>query len=339
MVGLSCWSKKMPDVKISALPASTVPLAGTEVLPIVQSATTRQVSVANLTAGRSVSGTNFIPSGSSVPSDGFYLPAGSSLGFSTSSTERARIDSSGSLLIGTAVAPTTGGVSRSIVSVKQLNDTSGFSGIQIEANANTNLLGIGYNGSAFNFAASYRSTGGYVPISFTVGGSESMRIDTLGGLQVLNTIGVGNTAPSTSGAGITFPATQSASSNANTLDDYEEGTWTPTDASGAGLTFTGASGTYVKIGSLCYVTGALTFPVTVSAANANIGGLPFNPNASTVYNNYGPPIRNDKSLSMQIFGVDNTTFILLPIGSYTTYVLNSAMTSGTMLFSFTYRTI
>jgi hypothetical protein len=45
----------MPDVKISALPAATVPLAGTEVLPIVQSATTRQVSVANLTAGRAIS--------------------------------------------------------------------------------------------------------------------------------------------------------------------------------------------------------------------------------------------------------------------------------------------
>jgi hypothetical protein len=45
----------LADVKISALPASTTPLAGTEVLPIVQSSTTRQVSVANLTAGRAVS--------------------------------------------------------------------------------------------------------------------------------------------------------------------------------------------------------------------------------------------------------------------------------------------
>jgi hypothetical protein len=42
----------MADTKISALPASTTPLAGTEVLPIVQSSTTKQVSVANLTAGR-----------------------------------------------------------------------------------------------------------------------------------------------------------------------------------------------------------------------------------------------------------------------------------------------
>jgi hypothetical protein len=44
----------MADTKISALPASTTPLAGTEVLPIVQSSATKQVSVANLTAGRAV---------------------------------------------------------------------------------------------------------------------------------------------------------------------------------------------------------------------------------------------------------------------------------------------
>jgi hypothetical protein len=45
----------MADAKISALPASTVPLAGTEVVPLVQSGTTKKVSVANLTAGRDVS--------------------------------------------------------------------------------------------------------------------------------------------------------------------------------------------------------------------------------------------------------------------------------------------
>jgi hypothetical protein len=47
----------MADTKISALPASTTPLAGTEVLPIVQGGVTRQVSVANLTAGRAISAT------------------------------------------------------------------------------------------------------------------------------------------------------------------------------------------------------------------------------------------------------------------------------------------
>jgi len=45
----------MADLKISQLPASTTPLAGTEAVPIVQSGVTKQVSVANLTAGRAVS--------------------------------------------------------------------------------------------------------------------------------------------------------------------------------------------------------------------------------------------------------------------------------------------
>ena len=54
----------MADVKISALPASTLALAGTEVLPIVQSSTTKQVSVANLTAGRAVDTLNLSTSGS-----------------------------------------------------------------------------------------------------------------------------------------------------------------------------------------------------------------------------------------------------------------------------------
>lgn len=47
----------MADTKISALPPSTTPLAGTEVLPIVQSNATNQVSVADLTAGRAISAT------------------------------------------------------------------------------------------------------------------------------------------------------------------------------------------------------------------------------------------------------------------------------------------
>jgi hypothetical protein len=45
----------MADVKISALPAATTPVAGTEVLPIVQSSTTKKVAISDLTAGRAVS--------------------------------------------------------------------------------------------------------------------------------------------------------------------------------------------------------------------------------------------------------------------------------------------
>jgi len=81
------------------------------------------------------------------------------------------------------------------------------------------------------------------------------------------TIGVGGATPSTSGSGVTFPVTQSASTNANTLDDYEEGTWTPNQ--GGGLTVVGAFssvGYYIKIGRLVhlngYVQGATSVAIT-----------------------------------------------------------------------------
>jgi len=68
----------MADSKISALPASTTPLAGTEVLPIVQSGATKQVSVANLTAGRAVGATSIqFGSGTVLSSyeEGTWTPA------------------------------------------------------------------------------------------------------------------------------------------------------------------------------------------------------------------------------------------------------------------------
>jgi hypothetical protein len=81
------------------------------------------------------------------------------------------------------------------------------------------------------------------------------------------------------GCGITFPATQVSSSNANTLDDYEEGTWTPTlSATGAftSLTYSSQQGNYVKIGSFVYAT----FFVQINAVSGGsgtmlLGGAPF----------------------------------------------------------------
>ena len=92
---------------------------------------------------------------------------------------------------------------------------------------------------------------------------------------LVTTVGVGNATPSASGAGITFPATQSASTDANTLDDYEEGTWTAIDSSGAGLTLSSVNGTYTKMGRQVIAKIQVGFPVTVSVLGATIGGLPF----------------------------------------------------------------
>jgi hypothetical protein len=65
----------MADIKISALPAATTPLAGTEVLPIVQSGVTSKVSIANLTAGRSVSATAVAITGSTSGTATIVTPA------------------------------------------------------------------------------------------------------------------------------------------------------------------------------------------------------------------------------------------------------------------------
>ena len=79
------------------------------------------------------------------------------------------------------------------------------------------------------------------------------------------------------GIGITFPAAQSASSDANCLDDYEEGTWTPTITMASG-TSTGSSGdgTYVKIGRQVTVTVGLAVGTISAGGEINtINGLPF----------------------------------------------------------------
>jgi hypothetical protein len=82
-------------------------------------------------------------------------------------------------------------------------------------------------------------------------------------------------ATAQTGTGITFPATQSASSNANTLDDYEEGTWTPTDGSGAGLSFTTSDCYYTKVGRVVYISMAVIFPSTANSSAVRFSGLPF----------------------------------------------------------------
>lgn len=89
------------------------------------------------------------------------------------------------------------------------------------------------------------------------------------------TLGVGNATPAASGAGITFPATQSASSDANTLDDYEEGIWTPSVTFGSGSATVNAGAAYIKIGKTCFINGFIYFSSVSSAADATVTNLPF----------------------------------------------------------------
>jgi hypothetical protein len=101
-----------------------------------------------------------------------------------------------------------------------------------------------------------------------------------GGLGVWSDVYIGgliNISAASAGQ-IKFPATQNASSDANTLDDYEEGTWTP---SGIGCTFSSSSGKYTKIGRCVYLQFSAVWPVTGAGNAAGISGFPFAGEGST----------------------------------------------------------
>jgi len=98
----------MADAKISALPAATTPLAGSEVLPIVQSSTTRQVSVANLTAGRAVSVAGLTSTSNVTLSTNATYFRGVTSGAAT--TRMLGINSGNTVYIGSIDTQTAGGV-------------------------------------------------------------------------------------------------------------------------------------------------------------------------------------------------------------------------------------
>jgi len=88
------------------------------------------------------------------------------------------------------------------------------------------------------------------------------------------TLSTGNLVIGTSGKGIDFSATPGTGTS-ELLADYEEGAWTPTDGSGAGLSFTVYNPTYTKIGRIVYIFASIKWPVTASSNSVKVSGLPF----------------------------------------------------------------
>lgn len=122
------------------------------------------------------------------------------------------------------------------------------------------------------------------------------------GADKMLTLNYGGTVELSNGQ-LQFPATQNASSDANTLDDYEEGTWTVTDGSGAGLSFTLENNAYVKIGKLVTASAIVTFPSTSNASSALLT-LPFN--ASSISSASGGTVleQNINSAKAYVMAVD-----------------------------------
>ena len=116
--------------------------------------------------------------------------------------------------------------------------------------------------------------------------AQTATLATLTTPSFATTIGVGGATAAASGAGITFPASQSASSNANTLDDYEEGTWTGTmlGATTNPSSPVTATGTYTKIGRLVYLQIEFSNKNTTGASGpVRISGIPFSATGSEIY--------------------------------------------------------
>jgi hypothetical protein len=119
-----------------------------------------------------------------------------------------------------------------------------------------------------------------------------------------------------SASGITFPASVSASGNANTLDDYEEGDWTPTltgSSSNPTGTYNTQAGGYIKIGRLVYVYWRVVFNSGYSAGSGDfrLSGLPFTSTAEQMSGNFSLEVynANDTQTNPVVRAPNNVTYL------------------------------
>lgn len=187
------------------------------------------------------------------------------------------------------------------------------------ANINIQLADGTAAAPSLNFAND-TNTGIFRPttdeIALVEGGVEGMRLNASGNVQFAGNIGLGGATPTTSGTGITFPATASASSNANTLDDYEEGTWTPTQ--GGTATYIEQFGHYRKIGSLVFVNFGFTINTLGTGSASNISGFPFTSTA------------NGQTLSVSYYATLalSKTYVIMRIDSSSTTAVSGSTTGN-----------
>jgi hypothetical protein len=174
---------------------------------------------------------------------------------------------------GTTVVLSTGASAGNLVTVESFR-------IESVANAISNSAGaINLAGSLISGILPVANGGTGVTTSTGTGSVVLSAAPTLTGQATIPTINL-------TGGQIAFPATQNPSSDANTLDDYEEGTWTPTyiGNSTAGTTsYSSQVGWYTKIGNLVTVGFYLNFSSATGTGNVNIGGLPFLSGSGSTY--------------------------------------------------------
>ena len=230
------------------------------------------------------------------------------LALQTAGTTAVTVDASQNVGIGTAspadklhVAISSGSLGGIRV---QNTDSGGQSAVSYYNDAATQKADIWWNNSG---SILYLRTLSTDPMVFSTNNTERMRVNA--GAPILCLSG-GST--SATGTGIAFPATQSASTDANTLDDYEEGSWTPNvfHVSSNNSTWSVKAGTYRKIGSVVHcwfqcdsgnsgtagstlTINGLPFTPTTTPANVSFGIWGANnltPNTGNIFNAGGTPV-------------------------------------------------
>ena len=142
--------------------------------------------------------------------------------------------------------------------------------------------------------------------------------------------------------GITFPATQSASADANTLDDYEEGTFTPIaygETTAGTTTYVVQQGTYEKIGRLVHVEVSLQVSNMTGTGKLLLGGLPFTMASApdAVVGTVGKVAQLNFTGQLGLMGLGGTTYIrVIGISNGATYTQQDVDTAFEITYSISY---